>query len=264
MYSTQYLTATFNNGWVGSDYISETGYIRRKGYYEINPIFQYKFYPHTGKLIDHGPGFRTDILFDNEMKTSDREIQPSYLFDFKDKSSLVFDAKNDYIRLLAPYDPTNTGGDSLKAGDEFNWTDYGITYTSDIRKPLNVILGTRYGGYFNGTKFTLNAEIDYRYQPYASISIVGSYNNIELPSPYNSAKLFLIGPRLDFTFTNKIFFTAFVQYNSQIDNLNYNFRFQWRYAPVSDLFLVYTENAFPGNYTVKNRGFIVKLSYWFN
>jgi hypothetical protein len=263
-YSTQYLTATLNNGWVGANYISETGYIRRKGYYETNPIFQYKFYPHSGHLIDHGPGFKTDILFDNEMKISDREIQLSYLFDFHDKSSLVFDARNDYIRLLSPYDPTNTGGDSLMAGDEFRWTDYGVTFTSDIRKPLNVILGSRYGGYFNGTKFTFNAEIDYRYQPYASISLVGSYNNIELPFPYNSAKLFLIGPRLDFTFTNKIFFTAFVQYNNQIDNLNYNFRFQWRYAPVSDLFLVYTENALPGNYTVKNRGFIIKLSYWFN
>ena len=264
MYSTQYLTATLNNGWVGANYLSETGYIRRKGYFEINPILQYKFYPKTGTLIDHGPGFRTDILFDNSMKLSDREIQLSYLIDFKNKNSLVFDAKNDYIRLLAPFDPTNTGGDSLKAGDEFRWTDYGVTFTSDIRKPLNVILGSRYGGYFNGTKFTLNAEIDYRLQPYASISLVGSYNNIELPSPYNSAKLYLVGPRFDFTFTNKIFFTAFVQYNNQIDNLNYNFRFQWRYAPVSDLFIVYTENALTTNYQIKNRGLIIKLSYWFN
>ncbi len=264
MYSTQYLTANLNNGWVGADYLSETGYIRRKGYFEINPVFQYKFYPKTGALIDHGPGFRTDVLFDNAMKMSDREIQLSYLFDFKDKSSLLFDAKNDYIRLLAPYDPTNTGGDSLRTGDEFKWTDYGITFTSDIRRPLNVILGSRYGGYFNGTKFTLNAEIDYRLQPYASISLVGSYNNIQLPSPYNSAKLYLVGPRFDFTFTNKIFFTAFVQYNNQIDNLNYNFRFQWRYAPVSDLFIVYTENALTTNYQVKNRGLVVKLSYWFN
>ena len=264
MYSTQYLTATFNNGWVGANYISETGYIRRKGYFETNPILQYRFYPVSGALIDHGPGARSDIYFDNEMKMSDRETQLFYTFDFNDKSTVVLDGKEDYIRLLAPYDPTNTGGDSLKTGNEFNFMDFGISYTSDIRKPLNTILSARYGGYFNGTKWTLNAEIDYRYQPYASISLVGSYNDIKLPSPYSNAKLILIGPRLDFTFTNKLFFTAFVQYNNQIDNLNYNFRFQWRYAPVSDLFLVYTENALTGNYAVKNRGIIVKLSYWFN
>jgi hypothetical protein len=85
-----------------------------------------------------------------------------------------------------------------------------------------------------------------------------------MPEPYNSANLILIGPRIDITFTNKIYFTSFVQYNNQIDNINLNFRFQWRYAPVSDLFIVYTENAFPGNYQVKNRGLVVKLSYWFN
>ncbi|HVN56729.1 MAG TPA: DUF5916 domain-containing protein [Bacteroidales bacterium] len=264
MYSTQFLTVTMNNGWVGANYISETGYIRRKGYYETNPSIIYRFYPNGGALIDHGPGIRADLYFDSNMKISDRELQPSYQFDFRDKSQLIFDVKQDYIRLLSPYDPTNTGGEMMQAGSEYTWTDAGITYTSDIRRPLNTIIGARYGDYFNGSKFTLNAEIDYRYQPYASISFVGAYNDIRLPSPYNSARLYLIGPRLDFTFTNKIFFTSFIQYNNQIDNLNYNFRFQWRYAPVSDLFLVYTENATPGNLRVKNRGFIVKLSYWFN
>jgi hypothetical protein len=85
-----------------------------------------------------------------------------------------------------------------------------------------------------------------------------------MPAPFNSAEFILIGPRLDFTFTDKLFFTSFIQYNNQVDNLNLNLRFQWRFAPVSDLFIVYTENSFPADYTVKNRGIVVKLSYWFN
>ena len=101
-------------------------------------------------------------------------------------------------------------------------------------------------------------------QPYASFALVTTYNDIVLPSPYSSAKLLLIGPRFDFTFTDNLFFTSFIQYNNQIDNLNLNFRFQWRFAPVSDLFIVYTENSYPENYTVKNRGLVIKLSYWFN
>ena len=129
---------------------------------------------------------------------------------------------------------------------------------------FNFILNGGYGSYYNGTKSTLGASINYRAQPYGSISIVASYNNISLPEPYNSANLFLIGPRLDLTFTDKLFLTSFVQYNNQIDNLNINIRFQWRFAPVSDLFIVYTENSFPGDYTIKNRGLVLKLSYWFN
>jgi hypothetical protein len=94
--------------------------------------------------------------------------------------------------------------------------------------------------------------------------MVVSYNKIELPDPYNDAELILIGPRLDVTFTDKIFFTTFVQYNNQIDNINVNLRFQWRFAPVSDLYIVYTSNAYPENFIAKNRALVVKLSYWFN
>jgi hypothetical protein len=263
-YSSKYYTLSLNQAMVGAGYVSDAGYIRRNGYYQINPVLQYKFYTKTGTLVYHGPGFRGDILFDPSFKMSDRDVQLLYYFVWNNRSTLTFDAKDSYVRLLAPFDPTNTGGDSLAAGDEFDWKEAGVSFGSDTRKLFNFIASCRYGGYYNGTRLSLAGEFYYRLQPYASIALVSSYNKIELPQPYNSTGLFLIGPRIDITFTNKIFFTSFIQYNSQIDNLNLNFRFQWRYAPVSDLFIVYTENAFPGNYLVKNRGLVVKLSYWFN
>jgi hypothetical protein len=85
-----------------------------------------------------------------------------------------------------------------------------------------------------------------------------------LPEPWKHTKFWLIGPKLDVTFTDKLFFTTYVQYNEQADNLNINARLQWRYKPVSDLFLVYSDNYFPGSMNVKNRAIVLKLSYWFN
>jgi hypothetical protein len=263
-YSTQYLKATLNQAWIGEGYLSEVGYIRRRGYYELDPEIQYKFYPASGHLISHGPGFKLDMFFDPSLRATDRDAQLLYAFEWQNKNTLQFDVKDTYIMLQAPYDPTNTGGDSLATGQKFNWKEAGVSYGSDIRKSFNAVLGLRYGGYYNGTRLNLNGQLNYRFQPYGSIALVASYDKIDLPSPYNSAKLILVGPRLDFTFTNKLFFTSFIQYNNQIDNINFNLRFQWRYAPVSDLFIVYTENAYPGDLTVKNRGVIVKLSYWFN
>ena len=49
-YSSQYLTASLNQSWVAAGYISEIGYIRRKGYYEVNPILQYKFFPKSSAI----------------------------------------------------------------------------------------------------------------------------------------------------------------------------------------------------------------------
>jgi hypothetical protein len=187
-----------------------------------------------------------------------------YQTEWMNKSLLQVDVKDIFLKLQAPFDPTNTDGVPFLKDEEFRWKEFGVSYTSDIRKPLNAILSGRYGGYFTGTRLTLNGELDFRIQPYGSLAFVTSYNKIDLPSPYNSAELILIGPRIDLTFTDKLFLTSLVQYNNQIDNINVNLRFQWRFAPVSDLYIVYTENTFPADFTIKNRGLVLKISYWFN
>ncbi len=263
-YSTQYLTATINQSLVGSGYIAETGYIRRKGYYEINPTFQYKFFPESNIIINHGPGIDMDMFFDPSLSLTDRDTKLFYRIEWQNNSIFMVDVKETYIKLQSPYDPTNTGGLRFNTGEDFNWNEIGASYYSDSRKLFHVNLASRYGGYYTGTRLSLNGELNYRVQPYGSLALVTAYNIISLPEPFNSAELLLIGPKLDFTFTDKLFFTSFIQYNNQIDNLNLNLRFQWRFAPVSDLFIVYTENSFPADYRIKNRGLVVKLSYWFN
>ena len=262
--STKFFTASLNQSLVGDAYSAETGYIRRKGYYEINPLLQYKFFPQSQVIISHGPVLKLDMFFDPSFSMTDRETQLSYRIEWKNSSTTMADARNTYIKLLSPYDPTNTGGLTFNTGDDFHWNEAGISHTTDSRRMLYVTLSGRYGGYYTGTRITLNGELNYRVQPYGSLALATTYNDISLPAPYNSARLLLIGPKLDFTFTDKLFFTSFIQYNNQVDNLNLNLRFQWRFAPVSDLFIVYTENSFPADYRVKNRGLVIKLSYWFN
>lgn len=265
IYSTQHVRATLNQSLVGPDYFAEVGYIRRNGYYEITPTFQYKFFPAGSKIANHGPGLKTDFFLDYRTFTlTDRDIQLLYQIEWLDRTMIQADIRESFVILRAPFDPTNTGGVQLGALEKFNWVEGGLSFTSDIRKPFNYLAATRYGGFFNGTKWTVNGEVNYRVQPYGSLAIVASYNDIELPAPYNSAEFILVGPRLDLTFSEKLFLTSFVQYNNQIDNMNLNLRFQWRFAPVSDLFIVYTENSFPGDYRVKNRGLVFKVSYWFN
>ena len=104
----------------------------------------------------------------------------------------------------------------------------------------------------------------YRYQPYLNLSLNYSYNDIDLPSPFERSQFWLLGAKVDLTLSEKLFFSSFVQYNEQMENMNINLRFQWRYKPVSDLFVVYTDNYYTGNWAARNRALVVKLSYWFN
>jgi len=106
--------------------------------------------------------------------------------------------------------------------------------------------------------------LSYRFQPYGSFSVQFDYNDISLPENYGKKQLFLISPKLDVTFTDKLFLTAFAQYNDFSENVNLNTRFQWRFKPASDFFVVYTENYLSSNFVNKNRALVLKWTYWFN
>jgi hypothetical protein len=147
------------------------------------------------------------------------------------------------------------------------------TFTSNARRTIFYELATRSGEYFNGTRLNLTGRLNYRYQPFGVASLDFSYNRIRLPEPYKDADLLLIGPRFDLTFTRSLFWTNYFQYNTQINNLNINSRLQWRFKPVSDLFLVYTDNYFAESFEnhrafylghVKSRALVLKLTYWLN
>ena len=73
---------------------------------------------------------------------------------------------------------------------------------------------------------------------------------------------------------NRGIWTTFVQYNTQAENFNINSRLQWRFAPMSDIFLVYTDNYLVQtddmtddfrieSFAAKNRALVFKVNYWF-
>ncbi len=110
----------------------------------------------------------------------------------------------------------------------------------------------------------IDTKMVYRFQPYVNLSMNVTYTNLRLPQPFEHHRFWLIGPKLDITFTDKLFLTTFMQYNEQRNNTNMNIRLQWRYKPVSDLFIVYTDNYFANTREVRNRALVLKLTYWWN
>ena len=263
-YRTQYLLAEWNHEIVGEGYTAEVGFVPRKGYFRWQPVLEYKIYPKTEKLINHGPNIEANMFWDPDFNLTDREIVASYEVQWSNTATLMIGGSDNYIKLLAPFDPTNSGGDSLATGTDYNWQTVALGFQSDRRKIFSYTLEASTGGYYHGNRTNFNGSIIYRYQPYGSISLNVTYDRIDLPDPFNDAKFWLISPKIDFTFTDKIFLTTFIQYNEQIDNVNLNARFQWRFKPVSDLFVIYSDNYFTQNLRVKNRAIILKISYWLN
>ncbi|OJY82567.1 MAG: hydrolase [Sphingobacteriales bacterium 40-81] len=251
--------------YVGENYIPEVGYVPRRGYVKFNPQLSYFFFPKGGNVLSHGPVINSTYYFNTKLHETDHSNIVSYLTTFRSKATLSIVTQQDYVKLLRPFDPTNTGKDSLATGTQHQWNTIGFDHVSAPQHLFTYTCSLRYGGYYaNGHLLMINSDLGYRFQPYVNITMSTSYNQLRLPQPWGRMNFLLIGPRIDVTFTNTLFFTTYIQYNEQLKNLNINARLQWRYKPASDLFLVYTDNYYPGPFAVKTRAFVLKFNYWWS
>jgi hypothetical protein len=263
-YSTQLWEVFLTVQSVGENYNPETGFARRVGYQRIAHTTFRSIFPKKGPVNSHSFGIDFDALGNQRYGVTDWDANLIYRIMFKNTAMFNIRTRREYVYLFSPFDPTNTGGVKLPEGTDYNQNLIIASFTSDFRKKVNFRLETRSGDYFNGSRLNLSGALNFRFQPYAVVSLDFSANRIRLPAPYSDADLLLIGPRFDFTFSKSVFWTTFVQYNNQIDNININSRFQWRFAPVSDLFVVYTDNYFPDGFVNKTRALVLKLTYWLN
>jgi hypothetical protein len=264
-YNRQRLQLGVEQYFVGDNYVATAGYVPRTDFFQVNPKMTIRLYPESSSLEQHGINAQMRSFFrPSDFMLTDRDASLGYYLTFHNLSRIDFIVNHNFVMLQRDFDPTNTGLGFLPAGSEYDWTEASVMYRSDIRKLLRYRAAAGSGGYFNGSRRFFEGDINYRYQPYGSVSVFFSYNNLLLPAPWENNSFWLIGPKFDLTLTNTLFFTTFIQYNEQIDNLNINARFQWRYKPVSDLFIVYTDNYFPETMTARNRALVIKMSYWFN
>jgi len=167
------------------------------------------------------------------------------------------------VLLFFPTDITFSGNNPIDSG-RYSFNNARISYNSSSFKIFNYRASIDYGDYYVGQKLTTSANINYRIQPWGIFGLSVNQNKIFMPTDFDDVSLWLVGPKLEFSFTKKVFFTTFIQYNTQIENVNINARFQYRFKPMSDLFIVYTDNYNSPNLAIKNRALVIKLVYWIN
>lgn len=248
---------------------SEAGFVPSAsvypGQYTLFTQADYRFFPKQEAIVSMGPSLELNHTYVPGGTLTDKDYSLSYAFRFLNTSSLelsynyVFQQLTSSFNLIDPDQYT-----SFEKGEEYDWHAFAVAFQSNTRQKFNVRLESVIGGFYNGRNFNLSGELNYRYQPLGNVSLRLDYNNLNLPDNYGKEQLFLIGPRIDLTLTDKLFLTTYYQYNNLLDNMNLNARFQWRFQPASDLFIVYTENYLPMDFSSKNRALVFKMTYWMN
>ncbi len=280
-FSGNYNGRKLRAGWtfdvVGENYITELGFnprienynavteeTERRGYTRINPWTVYRFFPKSGVINQHGPRtWHMVWLNPDGGGLNERSHGYAYDFDFKNTSSINFQAQDREVNLPVPTSLLGDDFTPLPVGN-YHFATYWINYNTDRRKKLGLNFRVQYGEFFNGERWNSATTLNFRTQPWGNFSITYNYNKVNLPGEFGQANLHLFRTNAQISFSNSMFLTSAIQFNSQSENYNFFTRFQWRYRPMSDLFIVYTDNYEMDNLGLKNRQVVFKLTYWLN
>ncbi len=253
---------------VDRDFRSDLGFIPRKGVFKQGTSVGRTFYPKTGKINSHNFRVFNFMWFLQELdyKKTDHNIWMFYEIEFKNQSKLELQSRKQYVYLTDGFDPTNTdGGIPIPGNQDYRFTEWGLSYESNVSKPISFISELTFGSFFNGTRFSFSGTGVMRVQPRFLLTMQWDFNRVVLPDPYPSANIFLLSPKIEYTFSKKLFWSTLIQFNNRNENLGINSRLQWRFAPLSDLFLVYNDNYYAqGSLMPSFRSINLKFTYWLN
>lgn len=260
---------------LGDNYINELGFSQRSFQYDaardslvrvgftyLNPWAGIVFRPESEIINTHEFNAWTIFSWETDGSFIDRISSFSYELGTKNAGDFSIRFRNEEVRLLFPADLI--GGEEFLPAKTYNFNTIGLNYYSDERGIISGSLESSYGGFYDGTRLQVGGTLTMRTQPWGNFGVRYVGNRVELPGNYGKRTLHLVGPQAEISFSNALNWTTFMQYNTQAENFNVNSRLQWRFAAMSDLFLVYNDNYNTESFGVKNRGLVFKMSYWLN
>lgn len=266
-YNTRFWKFNLGGQYVGEDFQADLGFVRRNDILTIDPVATRIFYPADSKVNTHTIELRGSSTWGPELdfKHTDAMMDLEYQIRFQNQNSIEIALNHRYTYLLEEFDPTGSdGGIPLPAFSDYNYTKLDFSFRSDRRKPFSFSARTDIGQFFNGYRYALSTDLRLRLQPYFTTSFSSNVNYIDLPDPYPSETIWFVGPKAEVTFNKKLFWSTFIQYNSQDEDFSINSRLQWRFKPLSDLFVVYNDNYKTTPFSPGTRAVIVKFTYWIN
>lgn len=257
--------ATSATLFVNDDFNSELGFIPRKDIFRNFTQLERLIFPKSGAINRHIFSLASFFVWrpGQDFTLGDRTLSPQWEAEFKNTSQVSVQPRLRFTQLFDPFDPSRSDGLELAQGTEYRYASLEVSYESDRRDKFSYSANTTYGEFFNGEILTAQANATLRLQPFLVLGLDARYDTIDLPAPFSDNDIWLISPRVDVTFTKNIFWNTLIQYSSLQENLGINSRLQWRFAPLSDLFLVYNDNYFTEDtFAPRFRSINLKVTYW--
>ncbi len=252
---------------IDEEFNSDLGFIRRKDIFKVANILEGRYWPTKGKINRYQLQVFNVITWRQNLDFlySDYNLSVEGTAEFKTLERLQARFQKRYVFLVNEFEPTGKDGAlPLPANTGYHFNRFDIDFQSDQRKLFSFAINPSVGEFFNGERWSVESRFNMRFQPKVELGLNLQYDHIQLPEPYSTTDIWLVSPRATITFSKSVFWSTLVQYSNQRDNLGINSRLQWRFAPLSDLFIVYNDNYFVNTLMPRSRSLNLKLTYWLN
>lgn len=273
-------TQLFNS--IGENYYADLGFVNRvanydaardtiirAGYRESVSELTYRHRPIKSKyMARHDLRSSYQRFFNPDWTLNEGNLDLRYDMIFRSRHEVGIQFTSNTIDLLYPF--TFVASAEPLPAERYSFSSYRIRYRSDDRKAVSGSFTGRTGGFYNGSLDQLEANINFRVQPWGNFSLGYQWNQLDFPDQYGQQTVTALLSKIEIGFSTDLLWTTLFQYVDQSNFMGINSRLQWRFAPMSDLFLVYVDNydvnnglLKPNSITVNNRALILKLNYWY-
>ena len=187
------------------------------GVNEINPYVEVEYY--------------TDL--DGSIET--RNLVGALDVAFLDGGMLSVRGTDRYEWLETGFDLT---GGFVPAGS-YGFREGSVSYASNAARALSGQIRMSGGGYFQGERRSIGGNVVWRPHRRIGFDVGADHNVIDLTGETFTADVF--SSRVDFAWSTRLLAGAWVQYNDATEEVVTNVRLNYIHAPLSDVFLVYSE-----------------------
>ena len=219
---------------VGAAFNPGLGFVRRQGirqgYVTVGA------HPEAPGVLEVNPYGELSYITDTEGSLLTRDAAAGFGVAFHDGSSLNLSYTDRFERLAEAF--TVRSGAVVPAGDH-DFSEARVTYQSNAGLPFSGNISLTEGGYFNGDRRSIGVGALWRVNRHWAFDLFADRNEITLPEASFTADVY--GGRVTWGLNTSIITSAYIQFNAETDELFSNLRVNVIHAPLSDVFLVYTE-----------------------
>ena len=220
---------------VGDDFNPGVGFVARRGIRQGFVTLGAHPQPAIPHVRELNPYVDVNLFSDPGWTLESREIKPGLGVAFLDSGLLTMEYSASYERLA---EATPIAGVAVPAG-EYDFGALTASYRSNLGRKLGGTLALTQGGFFDGERTSVTGGVTLRPSAHLFLEGTAQRNRLTLAGRTFDANLF--GARFRYAHNTRSFLSAFVQYNETTDQVQTNIRFNLIHAPLSDVFLVYSE-----------------------